>query len=155
MADDGEPAKPFKIRKDGEVDGRGRSDGSRATQFAAGDGRKRPGRPKHSKDDRTEVCAVRDMPVPFTMNGRRRTVSTRAALLLKMRDKGLKGDQRAAEYLDRRFAQYEPVSTDPDLTATLLAEDQAILEAWAERVHGAGEPYGPADDQLSSDKEED
>lgn len=138
MDEDDTAVKLPKIRKDGEVDGRGRSEGSRSTQFAPGDGRKRPGRPKRSKDERTEICAIRDMPVPLNMNGRRRKVTTRFALFLKMRERALKGDQRAAEYLDKRMSQYEPIQTDPDLTAELLVEDQAILEAWATRAGISG-----------------
>lgn len=144
MADEG---KLPKIRKDGEVDRRGHSDGSKATQFAPGDGRKRPGRPKHSKDVRTEVYAIRDMPVTITTGGKSRKVSTRMAIYLKMREMALKGNLKAAARLDSLFLQFEPINTDPDLTATLLADDQEILRAWADRSRGAGNTQ-PASENI-------
>lgn len=106
---DGQPPKPIKLRKDGQPDGRGHAEGSKANRLAKNDGRRRPGRPPGSRDAKSEICAVRDMPVAVVIRGRQRKVSTRMANLLKLREKALKGDQRAAEYLDRLFAQVEPL----------------------------------------------
>ncbi|MCK0530832.1 DUF5681 domain-containing protein [Sphingobium agri] len=140
---DGQPPKPIKLRKDGQPDGRGHAEGSKANRLAKNDGRRRPGRPPGSRDAKSEICAVRDMPVAVVIGGRQRKVSTRMANLLKLREKALKGDQRAAEYLDRLFAQVEPPSVEPDLTASLLEEDAQLINYWLSRKQ-------PADDQAIS-----
>jgi hypothetical protein len=121
------PARSVRFKKDGTPDGRGHADGSHGTRFGSGDGRRRPGRPKRSRDERTDVLAVRDMVVTYGPPGRQRKANTRQAILLKQRELALKGNQRAIEWLDRKIAQYDPPSADPDRTAALCAEDEEIL----------------------------
>lgn len=124
---------PPKFRADGVPDGRGHADGSKETRFKPDDGRARPGRPKKSRDERTIVQAVRDMKVTVTDGGKRRKINTAEAILLKLRQKALAGDHRAAETLLKRFDRYEVPTAEPDRTRELLAEDQQILEAAAAR----------------------
>ena len=126
-------AKPPRFRQDGEIDGRGHADASKSFRFASGDGRKRPGRPKGARDERTEVLLVRDMPVEITIGGKKRKGSTRLGMYMRQRHKALNGDQRATEFLDAKFSQFEPPLVQPDLTRILLEEDRAILAAAAGR----------------------
>lgn len=141
---DNRPTKPIKLRKDGQPDGRGHAEGSKANRLAKNDGRHRPGRPRGSRDAKSDICFVRDLPVALTIGDKKRKVSTRLANLLKLREKALKGDQRAAEYLDRLFAQVEPASVEPDLTAGLLEEDAQLIANWRQRNQAAGMSDPPA-----------
>lgn len=68
------------------------------------------------------------MLVEITIGNKKRKVSTREAILLRQRKKALDGDQRATEFLDAKFSQFEPIIIEPDQTRKLLAEDIAILE---------------------------
>lgn len=122
-------AKQPKFRLDGELDGRGHADASKSTRFATDDGRKRPGRKKGARDEKTEILAIRDMLVEVTIGDKKQKVPTRTAIFLRQRKKALDGDQRATEFLDAKFSQYEPPLLEPNLTSDLLAEDQAILES--------------------------
>jgi hypothetical protein len=122
--------KPPKIRGDGDIDHRGHGEGSKGTRFAAGDGRPRPGRRKGSRDERTIVQAIRNMPVTVKdASGRIKKVTTYDAILMAMRQKALAGDIKAAEALLRRIDRHEPPSVEQDRTADLIAEDQLILDA--------------------------
>jgi hypothetical protein len=78
-----------KFGPDGRPDGRGRSEGSKASQFAPGDGRPRPGRPKGSKSLRTIYRAVGQSLIAVTMNGRTRKLMKAEAIILKQADLAL------------------------------------------------------------------
>lgn len=121
--------KPPKFTAAGLPDGRGQAEGSKNTRFASGDGRPRPGRPKGARDEKTIVNEVRDMKVEAVIGRRKRKIDTQRAILLKQREKALKGDQRAAEFMDRKFQTYGPPIVEPDHISSLLEEDRAILDA--------------------------
>ena len=120
-------ARPPRLRGDGELDGRGYSEGSVPTRFAASDGRKRPGRPKGAKSLATIYRQVGQIPVALDQGGRKRKISTAEGVVLKQRELALKGDQRAAERLLDKIEAHDPVELRPDLTAQLLAEDAVLL----------------------------
>lgn len=140
-------AKPPKFRADGGPDGRGHADGSRATRFAIDDGRRRPGRTKGSKSLKHVYLDVAATPVVLDRDGRKKKISTTHGIVMKQREKALKGDQRASELFLDRIAEYSPPDVQLDLTATLLDED-ALLLAGARRRGVVGdsgpEPGRPA-----------
>lgn len=120
-------AGPTKIRSDGGIDGRGHGEGSVQTRFAAGDGRKRPGRTRGAKSLATIYREVAKMPLALELGGKKTTISTAQGIVLKQREKALKGDQRAAEHLLVKIETHDPVEVRPDLTAQLLEEDADLL----------------------------
>ena len=148
---DNRPPKVIKLRKDGQPDGRGHAEGSKANRLAKNDGRPRPGRPRGSRDAKSDICFVRDLPVALTIGDKKRKVSTRLANLLKLREKALKGDQRAAEYLDRLFTQVEPPSVETDLTAALLEEDAQLLANWRSRKQSVDDQAMPPSSDIAAD----
>lgn len=135
-------AGPSKTRGDGLPDGRGHGDGSRSTRFAQGDGRKRPGRKKGSKDLKTIYQNTAAMPLTVDLgNGQKKRISSVEGMVLKQREKALKGDQRSAERFLERIAEYSPPDVQLDLTAQLLAEDAVLLaNARARGLLGPSEP---------------
>lgn len=119
-----------KIRKDGGPDGRGHADGSRASQFRTDDGRKRSGRPKGAKSLATLYREISKIPVSVTMpNGKVRKISTVEAIVMKQREKALRGGERAGERFIERLHQYSPPEVQTDRTTELLEEDSALLAA--------------------------
>lgn len=120
-------AKPPKNRADGEPDGRGHADASRATRFAPGDDRPRPGRRKGSKSLKTIYLEIAATPVVLDRNGRKKKISTTQGIVLKQREMALKGDQRASERFLDRIVEYSPAEVQLDLTQALLAEDAQLL----------------------------
>jgi hypothetical protein len=120
-------SKPPKIRGDGGVDGRGYAEGSVPTRFAPGDGRKRPGRTKGAKSLTTIYREIAKMPLALELAGKKTKITTAQGIILKLREKALKGDQRAAELLLDKIEAHCPVEARPDLTAQLLDEDVELL----------------------------
>ena len=57
------------------------------------------GRPKGVKNFQTELCSVLRSKVTVTEAGKLKSVSTVEAALMRLREKALKGDQRALEIL--------------------------------------------------------
>lgn len=150
-------AKPPKFRADGEPDGRGHAEASRAIRFAPGDNRPRPGRRKGSKSLKSIYLDVAATPVVLDRDGRKKRISTTHGIVLKQREKALKGDQRASEHFLDRIAEFSPPDVQLDLTDSLLAED-ALLLADARRRgiignggHEPGLPGTAGMDQARSD----
>ena len=57
------------------------------------------GRPKGVKNFQTELCSVLRSKVTITVAGKSKPVGTVEAALMRLREKALKGDQRALEIL--------------------------------------------------------
>ena len=99
---------------------------------------------------------VWDYPGQNTLNGTSKSklslhpgVSTQEAVLLRLREKALKGDARA---LDRLLVLAQTFNNDVAIEAlsdkTMAAEDQAILDAYAEEVRSR--PASPDPDPLGA-----
>ena len=76
-----------------------------------------------------------EVPVRLNEQGRARRVSTQEAALLRLREKALKGDPRSLDQfleLAKIFNNGAAVESVGD--EALAAEDQAILDAYAEEV---------------------
>ena len=122
-----------KFRKDGQLDNRGHSDGSKLTQFAENDGRKRPGRSKGAKSLKSVYQAIGEIPVKADINGKPKRITTKEGIVLKERHQALQGDHRAREHFLKRLAEYSPIEVEPDRTGVLLAEDEELLASAFER----------------------
>lgn len=101
----------------------------RHTRFKPGQSGNPRGRPKGQRNLTSEIERVMAMPVPVTVNGRRRNVRTVTALAWRLREKALSGDLKSMQML---FALFQAQSGDDNgaaSLASLLAEDAAILRA--------------------------
>lgn len=146
------------LRSDGEPDGRGKSEGSKSTQFAAGDDRRRPGRPKGAKSLRSIYRAAGKAKISVTVGGVTRRLTKTEAVILKQLDLALHGEQRPAERFLDRIEQYTPVEVDADLIGALIGEDMNLLAIARERglICSAGaylEP-SPSPDSASGGTDE-
>lgn len=141
-------SRPPTIRADGSPDRRGQSEGSRSTQFAPGDDRRRPGRPRGSKSLKHIYLAAGDMPIVLDQgNGKKRRITTKEGVILKQREKALKGDQRSAERFLDKIAEHSPPDVDLNRTEVLLEEDAVLLRA--ARLRGLlSDEEGHDDDDL-------
>lgn len=109
------------------------------------------GRPKGTRNFKTDVKSTLDVPVDVTKNGTRRKVSTQEATLLRLREKALKGDGRALEKMLTLAQIYnnEELAT----SKTLSSNDAIILDIYDNRLlNGAAGRESETRGQLSGDQ---
>jgi hypothetical protein len=93
------------------------------------------GKQKGVRNFGSDVKRTLEVPVRLNEQGRARRVSTQEAALLRLREKALKGDARSIVQileLAKIFNNSAAVESVGD--EALVAEDQAILDAYAEEV---------------------
>jgi hypothetical protein len=107
----------------------------RHTRFRPGLSGNPRGRQPGVRNFATDVKAALKAPVAVTINGKTRRVSTQEAILLRLSEKGLKGEQRA---LDRFIGLAQIHNGDGSNDALggddMPAEDRDILDAYAETL---------------------
>ena len=101
------------------------------TQFKPGQSGNPSGRPKGTRNFKTDVHEALQAPVKINKNGRVNKMTTQRASLETLRVKALKGDQRALEQLLRLGERYDEPKVAVD--APIEAHDQAILDAYFRR----------------------
>ncbi len=104
------------------------------TQFKEGQSGNPKGRPKGSNNFRTDVKHTLKEPVRLNKGGKRKTVSTQEAALLRLREKALNGDPRALDRLLALAQVYNDEQLVKDASQQITAEDAEILEAYNERL---------------------
>ena len=131
----------------------------RHTRFRPGQSGNPRGRQKGLRNFGTDVKATLEAKVAVNENGGKRRVSTQEAMLLRLREKALKGDSRALDLLVRLAQVYNPdgpgeASSEQDMAA----EDREILDAYVEarmlEVSGNLRPRGGGDESRESDVDE-
>jgi hypothetical protein len=90
------------------------------------------GRPKGTRNFKTDLKATLKAPVRITRDGKPRKVSTQEAMLLRLREKALSGDARS---LDRLISLAQTYNNE-ELTAAsgMSADDTMLLELFKSRV---------------------
>ncbi len=105
----------------------------KATRFKPGQSGNPKGRPKGSKNFSAVVKDVLNMPVHVTEKGKRKSISTQKAALLKLREGALQGDVRKLN----RLLEFAQVYNDEDLSfltpEILPASDQKIIDRFMDR----------------------
>jgi hypothetical protein len=99
------------------------------TQFKPGRSGNPAGRPKGTRNFKTELRATLQTPVKINKGGRGRKVSTQRASLMVLSAKALNGDQRAIEHLIGLALRIDDEPNGP-ATAGLDSNDRAILDAY-------------------------
>ncbi len=101
------------------------------TRFQPGVSGNPRGRQKGVRNFAADVKRTLEMPVHLSENGKSKRVSTQEALILRLREKALKGDIRALETL-LSLARTHNEDFAGHSQDGLPAEDQAILDAYLE-----------------------
>ncbi|MEQ9015743.1 MAG: DUF5681 domain-containing protein [Marinovum algicola] len=123
------------------------------SRFKPGQSGNPRGRPKGVANFKTDVAETLKAPVPVKTNGRTRTVSTQRALLLRLREKALKGDRHALDFL-LTLAQAQSGDALAAEAVPLTPDDAAILDDLVARRQRAAtraaeaEQNGKGDDDV-------
>jgi Family of unknown function (DUF5681) len=122
------------------------------SQFKPGQSGNPRGRPKGILNFATDLKHTLEAPITLNDGGKTKRVSTQKAVLLRMREKALKGDARALDRL-LDFARIFSVGPTETTTKIVSADDQAILDAFREEVLAAAKADSlDASDDGSSDE---
>ena len=130
----------------------------RHSRFQPGQSGNPRGRPKGARNLASDVKRTLEVPVRLNDQGKARRVSSQEAALLRLREKALMGDPRSLT----QFLELAKIFNNSSAVASvggeaLAAEDQAILDAFAEdirsRLPGAALHVKPAvaDDGTNQD----
>lgn len=118
------------------------------TQWKKGQSGNPAGRPKNTKNFKTDLEEELFEPVQINEGGRFKTVSKQRALLKRAFDKALKGDMRALEAIVKWASTYLADDEAREIEAALRPDDHAILDRFlAAKATGAtddGEANGGA-----------
>lgn len=105
----------------------------RHTQWKSGRSGNPKGRPKRSRNFKSDVKNTLKEPVRLAKNGKPKTVSAQHAALLRLRERALQGEPRALDRLLELARRYN----DDDLAenaARLDPTDEDILAAYRTRI---------------------
>jgi len=102
------------------------------SRFQKGQSGNPRGRQKGVRNFATDVKRSLEMPVTLNEKGKSKRVSTQEALILRMREKALKGDPRALECLLALAGMHNTGENGQSFGGqNITAEDQTILDAYA------------------------
>ncbi len=105
------------------------------TRFQIGQSGNPRGRQKGVRNFAADVKRSLEIPVTLNDQGKAKRVSTQEALILRLREKALKGDNRALETLLSLARTHNNDEAGERAGGEPMApEDQAILEAFADEV---------------------
>jgi len=135
-------------RKDYEV---GYGKPPRQTRFNAGQSGNPKGRPKGARGVQSEVREVLSMPVVLKTAGKGKSVSTLRAVLLRLRQKALEGDQRAIKQCLELGMLH--LSEGPEKAQTLTEAEQGIFDLYF-RLRTSGAQPSQDDAQEAAQNEE-
>jgi hypothetical protein len=119
------------------------------TRFKPGQSGNPKGRPKGTNNLRRDVQKLLKKGVPLNEHGRRRTVSTQEAALLRLREKALKGDARALDLLLELAGRFNNDDPPPAADNDMFPKgDREIINAYLARQ---APPAAKQDERPSGD----
>jgi Family of unknown function (DUF5681) len=104
------------------------------TQFRPGQSGNPKGRSKDVRNFITDVKQTLMMPIRITSGGRARKVTTQKGALILLREKALKGDNRALDQLLNLSVRFNNEQLELKTNQDLSSEDRAILDAFRAEV---------------------
>ncbi len=123
----------------------------KTTRFKPGQSGNPKGRPAKARNFKSDVKKTLETPIRLVKDGKPQTVSTQEGVLLRLREKALKGDARSLDLVVTLAQTYNAEELATAAAGVLGAPDQEILENYRERVLRQGtnaeanEPEQPGD----------
>jgi hypothetical protein len=115
------------------------------SQFRPGQSGNPAGRRKSVRNLKTDVMRTLRTPVKVKEGGRTWTRSTQDGALWVLREKALRGDQRALDCLFELAGRFNNDAAEIGPAQPLSADDQAILEAYVAELAAIAMTPAPAD----------
>ncbi len=118
----------------------------RSTQFKSGKSGNPRGRPKGSRGINSILQSALHRKVTVTEGGKQRRLSALEAMLLRLRNDALRGDQRAIKLVLGFFDRYSNTPETDARLQDLLAGDEQILREYLKDPPGITVDDGVQDD---------
>ena len=106
------------------------------TRFRPGRSGNPKGRPKGTKNFKTDLAEELQERILVREGGKAQAVSKQRAMLKRLTEKALQGDARAASLIINMVARFLDQSEDDDHSTPLTAEDLRIIENFRARLAG-------------------
>ena len=119
------------------------------------------GRPKGSRNLRTDVQDALRERVKVKMNGQSRRVSTQQATIMRLREKALSGEARALDRLLDLAGRYNNEELEETVTEGLTPSQQSILDNYVQRQvekearRAATADAAPAETTIKEEEDDD
>ena len=104
------------------------------TQFKPGKSGNPSGRPKGSRNLRTDLMEELNEKIVVTEGGQQRTISKQRALVKAMMAKGMKGDTSAGKAIFNLALGFEQVTSQERISLAITDDDDAVMQVFKERV---------------------
>jgi len=105
-----------------------------SNQFKPGASGNPAGRPKGTKNLRTDLSEELAEMIPVTEGGKRVLISKQRAMVKSLMAKSIKGDTSASRALISLIVGIEQADAERSVVITTTAEDLEVLQAYKERV---------------------
>ena len=104
------------------------------TQFKPGRSGNPSGRPKGSRNLRTDLMEELAAKIVVTEGGQQRTISKQQALVKAMMAKGMKGDTSAGKAIFNLALGFEQVTSQERISLAMSDDDDAVMQAYKDKV---------------------
>ena len=104
------------------------------TQFKLGNSGNKKGRPRGTRNLRTDLMEELAEKIVVTEGGQRRTISKQQALVKAMMAKGMKGDTSAGKAIFALALGFEQVASQERISLAISDDDDAVMQVFKERV---------------------
>ena len=121
------------------------------TQFPKGQSGNSKGRPKGARGFKTDLEDILSAKVKVTKDGRPARVSSQLAMLMRLREKALKGDPRALDRLLTLAAEHSAEKEAQSAERALSGTDDDILARYLEDFRRTAQ----SDTEVAGDRDDD
>jgi hypothetical protein len=104
------------------------------SQFKPGKSGNPSGRPKGSRNLRTDLMEELAEKIVVSEGGQQRTISKQQALVKAMMAKGMKGDTSAGKAIFNLALGFEQVTSQERISLVMSDDDDAVMHAYKEKV---------------------
>ena len=122
------------------------------TQFKRGQSGNPAGRPKGTRNFKTDLVEELQEPVRITEGGKTEEVSKQRALVKRTFEKGMNGDMRAVAMIAQWVMQYLGISEGTPEAENLIQDDKAIIDGFLKSIEAMAETESADDDDIQPDE---
>ncbi len=122
----------------------------KSSQFRPGQSGNPKGRPKGARNFKTEVREVMKTRMTVTQNGKQKRITTRKAMVLRLTEKALSGNNQSMRMWLDLARDYDEDEVD-SIAKSMSPDDASILEMFAEKIRSKDRAQ-LADEEVDDDE---